>query len=78
MVPFSLHFKLSIVIGVVTINSSIPQMLLCVLCYPFVIQVDVRNLFQGKNKRFLNYNNQHGTNSLKKHTFDEHLEMCKR
>jgi hypothetical protein len=52
VVPFSLHFKLLIVIGVVTINSCNPQMLRCVLCYFFVMQVDVRNLFQGKNKGF--------------------------
>jgi len=40
------------------------------------VQVNVRNLSQGKNKGLLNYNNDHGTSSLKQHIFNEHQVMC--
>jgi hypothetical protein len=40
------------------------------------VQVNVRNLSQGKNKGLLSYNNDHGTSSLKQHIFNEHHVMC--
>jgi hypothetical protein len=42
------------------------------------MQVDARNMFQGKNKRFIYHNKDHGTSSLKQHTFNEYLEVYKR
>jgi hypothetical protein len=57
-----------VVNGVVIINSCNPQMLQCVLCRFFNVQIDVRNLSQGKNKKLLSYNKDHGTSSLEKPT----------
>jgi hypothetical protein len=40
------------------------------------VQIDARNLSQGKNKRLLRYNNDYGTSSLKQHISNEHQVMC--
>jgi hypothetical protein len=55
-----------VVNGVVIINSCNPQMLQYVLCHLSIVQIDVRNLSQRKNKKLLSYNKDHGTSSLKK------------
>jgi hypothetical protein len=60
-----------VVNGVVVTNSCNPRMLWCVVYHLFVVQVDAKNLSQGKNKRLLSYNKYHGTNLLEKHTYDE-------
>jgi hypothetical protein len=67
-----------VVNGVVAINLCNPQMLQYVICHLFIMQVDARNMFQGKNKRFIHHNKDHGTSSLKNHTFNEYLEVYKR
>jgi hypothetical protein len=42
------------------------------------MQVDVKNMSQGKNKGFISYNKNYGTSSLKKHVFNEHPKVYKR
>jgi hypothetical protein len=39
------------------------------------MQVDVKNMSQGKNKGFISYNKNYGTSSLKKHVFNEHPKV---
>jgi hypothetical protein len=46
--------------------------------HPFIVQVDVKNMSQGKNKGFLSYNKNYGTSSLKKHDFNEHPKVYRR
>jgi hypothetical protein len=55
-----------VVNGVVAINFCNPQMLQYVIRHLFIMQVDARNMFQGKNKRFIYHNKDYGTSSLKK------------
>ncbi len=52
-----------VVNGVVAINLCNPQMLQYVICHLFIMQVDASNMFQGKNKRFIYHNKDHGTSS---------------
>jgi len=42
------------------------------------MQIDVKNLSQGKNKGLLTHNNQHGMNSLIKHTSNEDPKLYKK
>ncbi len=50
----------------VKINSFNPQLMHYIVCHHVLMKQDVRILAQGKNKRFLRDNKEHGMNSLKK------------
>jgi hypothetical protein len=67
-----------VVNGVFAIIFCNPQLLQYIICHPFIMQVDARNMFQGKNKKIIYHNKDHGTSSLKKHTFNEYVEVYKR
>jgi len=67
-----------VVNGANVIIFCISQMLQCVVHHLFVVQVDVKNLSKGKNKRLLSYNKDQGTNLLKNHTSNEHPKVYKR
>jgi hypothetical protein len=69
---------LFVINGLVAINFCNPQLLRCVVCHLFIVQVDVGNLSQEKHKGFLNYNKNHGTSSLKIHAYNEHLEVYRK
>jgi len=45
-------------------------------CNP--IDVSAINVSHGENNGLLSYNKDHGTSSLKKYVFHEHMEECKR
>jgi len=42
------------------------------------VEVDPRNMSQGKNKGLLNYNNQHGMSSMKNTLLMNIFELCRR
>jgi len=50
----------------VKINSFNPQLMHYIVCHLVLIKQGVKILAQGKNKRLLRYNKEHGMNSLKK------------
>jgi len=52
--------------GVVAKIFGNTQMLQYVICHLFIMQVDARNMFQGKNKKCIYHYKDHGTSSPKK------------
>jgi hypothetical protein len=81
VVSLASHYKLLgffIVNDGAKINSCNPQIMRCIVCHCYPIDVNAINVSHEKNKCLLNYNKDHGTSSLKKLVFHEHVEECKR